>query len=228
MGSKAESLATLNRFKEGFYLREFADYTTRGLVDRVGLQELGIPVVNTPMAGLKDLSYLRRFFVQAKMGFRICFAKKGAVVGIDEEKLLKATTPEDVRDLIGEFVPENRLYHSDQQPFLPVMVQILTTLVVLKQMHAVSLKSIGSPYATRLAGSADHKTVWSSTITAENVWFRIHQLEKWLLDAAGAKGHISDPKELLRTTHFFAQAERLTDRVFGDIFRKHASIAFGI
>lgn len=197
-------------------------YTGR-IFDRLHLENMSIPVRNTPIGGPEGIDALNGFWEHAREGFKMTFRMdREGLHNINPGLLLAATTAggangiwDEIRGLgIGIPLESPRL-----SPALVFFEHVLVSIGNLNKKGRVSIASLEPPLEGRRLGSlAQQNTDWRRNIDPEGIWGTINELARGSRMALYQSGNFDrgtiDP--ILRAAQFFAEGVNLTQKFAAD------------
>lgn len=222
------AVAELNRYKEGFWLRDVSTDAAMRLTDRLGLMEGGVSVWNVPIGGQTNAEKIPFFWQNAVNGFLI-FVNTAKDKKIDATQAFGAKSADKAIEQVGALatvVKKDPMQKIDEYA-LPVFAHVLATLIILRQQYHVSLDSLGSYHGLKLGQTRRAITFWTEPLTDNMVWQKMSRIRNGAQDGIFAQGQVANPRWVMEAAHFFAAGENLAQSVFKPVWEKHAPIAFG-
>ena len=220
LGSSNERLGA-GRYKDHFVHVGQTIATLADVVSsRLANEGRGVLVQNVPVGGIEAVRRTQGFWDEAREGFRVCFRIGECSVGIDPQRLLAATTLQDVSEILEElgFSQKPQMVRVDRTPFIPAFASIWAPLVVLHQRQRVSLDSLESRRKEEVGPYfSGFETFWTQAFSMEYIWDRINQFAFGVRGAAWRKGSIRNTIErtVIETMHFLDVAEEVNNETFG-------------
>lgn len=198
------------------------DYEGR-ILGRLQLEQMSLPVRNTPVGGSEGIDALTGFWKHAREGFRMAFRMdREGRHNINPGLLLAATTAgrangiwEEIRSL-GIKIP---LENPRLNPALVFFGHVLVSIGDLNRQGNVSLASLEPSFkGKRLGNLAQHNINWRRNIDPETIWGTINELARGSQVALHQPGNFDrgtiDP--ILRVAQFFAEGVNLTQKMAAD------------
>lgn len=197
-------------------------YTGR-IFDRLHLENMLLPIRNTPVGGPEGIHALTGFWKHTREGFKMAFRMdREGRHNINPGLLLAATTAGDANGIwdeirsLGIGIP---LENPRLSPALVFFAHVLVSIGDLSRQGNVSLASLKPPLEDRQLGSlAQQNTDWRRNIDPEGIWGTINELARGSRMALYQPGNFDrgtiDP--ILRVAQFFAEGVNLTQKFAAD------------
>lgn len=173
------------------------------IVDRIGLEDRGIPVRNVPIGGSSRVDDLFEVFDKARQGFR--FLSRNVGEGIDPGKFIQAvgtSSKDEAAKFINEMFPPGVLSRPNDEFALSVFLAFQSTLFRLSQRGTVNFYLLG------LTPSDDPKLIldpsyWQYNLSSEKIWDIIKEVETVTREAICNPGLLQRKAKTLQAAHFF-------------------------
>lgn len=176
------------------------------VVDRLNLEDLGIPVRTIPIGGIDGVNDLFGMFDRAKQGFRLLFQmNKLRFDEIDPEKFLSAvgvSAEDEAARLTNDIFPSGKLNQPNKDFSLSVAMAFASTIRSLAQAETVNFYYLGIIPTTDDPTFILTPSYWKINLSPETIWNTIGQMDSAVKTAVLQDGFVENTPVLYKAAHF--------------------------